>query len=305
MSIFSNRKPSPTAAYPQGAQALGTGNGGVAGFTRVEAFLTPERIKDEFLWGINLVNPIDKRPLSDNSIKNIILRAYSRSELELNLDITSVTRSKRIEYDRTKSTQGWNSLDVTDKNIRQVHELSIRALNSQTFTNNVPDQTPDDYSNPNLEGQVLYQYPLNWINMSLSSRGQLSLSPLLGVPSSMVPNATGSGAAIAAFLSVINRLEYMPGFWFVRYTCGFEDNAIPMTINEYVGLVAAREIISLILTAIKASSTSISHDGSSQSIGNVQPQVLKQKLEEIDVQLAKLKNLIKSRFTNSITMSNI
>lgn len=305
MSIFSNRKPAPTAAYPEGAQALDKTTDSVAGFTRVEEFLTPDRLKDEFLWGINLVNPIDGRKLSDNAIKNILTRAYSRAELELNIDISSVTRSKRIEYDRTKSTQGYNMLDVGVKNIRQVHELSIRTLNSQTYTNNIPNQVPEDNTNRNLEGQVLYIYPLDWINSSLFRHGQVSLSPLLGVPSAMIPNVSGSGAAIASFLSVISKLEYMSGFWYIRYTCGFEEGAVPATINEYVALTATREIISLILTAIKASSTSISHDGSSQSIGNAQLQTLQKKLEDIEVQLGKLKNLIKSRFTNSISMTNI
>jgi hypothetical protein len=304
MSDYKNRKPNPAASYPADAQSLDPNNQGAAGFTRVEPFLDVERLKGEYLWGLNLKSPIDGTMLPDSVIKNIITKSYAKSELELDIDISPVSKVKRIEYDRTKAMQAGNMLDLGTKNVRKIFELSIRTHQSQTFNNNVPEITPET-DNANLDGILLYSYPLTWVNMSLARKGQISLSPLLNIPAAVIPAGNPNAGIMAGFLSVMNQLQYMSGYWYVRYETGFEDGSIPAPVNQYAALTAAREVISLILTAIRASSTSIGHDGSSQSVSNAQLQTLQQKIADIDTELSKLKNLIKSKFTNSIHMSNI
>jgi hypothetical protein len=304
MSDYKNRKPNPAASYPADAQSLDPNNQGAAGFTRVEPFLDVDRLKGEYLWGLNLKSPIDGTMLPDSVIKNIITKSYAKSELELDIDISPVSKVKRIEYDRTKAMQGGNMLDLGTKNVRKIFELSIRTHQSQTFNNNVPEITPET-DNANLDGILLYSYPLTWINMSLSGKGQISLSPLLNIPAAVIPAGNPNAGIMAGFLSVMNQLQYMSGYWYVRYETGFEDGSIPSTINQYVALVSLREIINLILTAQRVASTSLNHDSSGQSVSNAQIQVLGQRLQDLDAELGKLKNLIKSKFTNSVHMTNV
>jgi hypothetical protein len=304
MSDYKNRKPNPAASYPADAQSLDPNNQGAAGFTRVEPFLDVDRLKGEYLWGLNLKSPIDGTILPDSVIKNIITKSYAKSELELDIDISPVSKVKRIEYDRTKAMQGGNMLDLGTKNVRKIFELSIRTHQSQTFNNNVPEITPET-DNANLDGILLYSYPLTWINMSLSGKGQISLSPLLNIPAAVIPAGNPNAGIMAGFLSVMNQLQYMSGYWYVRYETGFEDGSIPSTINQYVALVSLREIINLILTAQRVASTSLNHDSSGQSVSNAQIQVLGQRLQDLDAELGKLKNLIKSKFTNSVHMTNV
>lgn len=304
MSDYKNRKSNPTGSYPANVQSIDPNNQGAAGFTRVEAFLDVERLKNEYLWGLSLKNPIDGTMMPDTMLKSIITKSYAKSELELDLEISPIVKVKRIEYDRTKAIQGGNMLDLGTKNVRKIFELSIRTHQSQSFVNNVSDITPET-DNPNLDGILLYSYPLTWVNMSLAHKGQISLSPLLNIPAAAIPAGNPNAGIMAGFLSVMNQLQYMSGYWYVRFETGFEDGSIPAPVNQYAALTAAREVISLILTAIRASSTSIGHDGTSQSVSNAQLQTLTQKITDIDSELAKLKNLIKSKFTNSINMTNI
>jgi|GEM_PF-2887112 len=303
MSDYKNRKPNPAGSYPADVQSLDPNNQGAAGFTRVESFLDVDRLKGEYLWGLNLKSPIDGTMMPDSVIRNIITKSYAKSELELGVDISPITKIRRIEWDRTRSMQGFNLLDLGTKNIRKVFELSIRTHQSQTFINNIPNQTPET-NNTNLEGTLLYTFPNEWIDFSMANKGVISLSPLMTMPSAVIPAGGVAAGIMAGFISVMSQLQYMPGYWYVRFETGFEDGSIPAPINNYVALSASREVISLILTAIRASSSSVSHDGSSQSIGNAQLQTLQGKIADIDTEMAKLKNLIKSKFSSSITMTN-
>jgi len=240
--------------------------------------------------------------MTDETLKSIIHRCYADAELELNIDISPVVRTKKLEYDRTKSTQGWSMLNVGIRAIRSVQEVSLRATNSTTFhggtqyTYGTAPQAP--------EGGILYTMPLEWIDTSMAHKGILSFVPLQTAPSSIIPGGAFGGAA-APLLAIFQRLQYVPGFWFIRFTSGFDTNAIPATINSYVGCLVTMRVIQQLLPTIKLSSQSVSHDGSSQSISNASLATFPQVYAWAQTERASLKDLIKKRFSTSIFMSNI
>lgn len=295
-------KPAPAASYPAGAQILD--EVGAAGFKRVETFITPTELKSRYLFGINLKDPYTQQEMTEDTFKSIINQMYAQAELDLNIDISPVVRIKRIEYDRAKSSEGYGfgQLNLGSKNVNKILELSIRSVNSLTFQDNIPNHDLNDPYNT-LEGQVLFEFPLAWLDLGMIRKGLLYISPLRTFPSAVIPGAL-TGGGNSALVQVFDRLRWCPGFWYVRYQTGFENNSIPAPINNYIGLLAKREVLFMVLQAIKSGSQSISHDGTSQSYSNASLQTLPTIIAGLDTQLAAMRSKLKSYFSNSIYMTN-
>lgn len=64
---YSSNKKNPNAMFPQKASKLS--GEGAAGFTRVESWMTPERLRAEYLFGIPLVSPITQEKMTDDTLK--------------------------------------------------------------------------------------------------------------------------------------------------------------------------------------------------------------------------------------------
>lgn len=296
---YSNNKPNPTGMYPQNVTELS--GEGAAGFTRVEAWLTPERLKSEFLFGIPLTSPITQQTLDDNTLKNIIRRAAADIELKCKIDITPVQRIHREDFDRTKYLQGWNQLQVPFGNVNSLQEVSIRANNSYSIQNNV--QNVDPLNSNQVEGSALYVVPLEWIDMSKAAKGLLHFVPLQTTFSSYGVVGPSAGAAAPLF-AMFSQLQWIPSFWFIKYTCGFQENSIPAPLNELIGYTAAMEVLSLLGPLIRFNSKSISLDGASQSLSGPGNQLYLLRYSQMQEKQKDLIDLVKSRFTKKMFMSN-
>jgi hypothetical protein len=294
MSEYSRTKPIPNRNYPSKSVV-----GGVAGFSRVEAMLTVDRLRQEFLFGIPLVSFITKETLKDETIRNILNRAAARVELECKIDVTPVQREGHFPFDRVKFLQGFNQIDLSNVPLRSLEEFSIRAVNSANTPDNVSGGGPDG------KGTVIYTLPLDWIDLSQSHKGILHVFPLIST-------FTGTGQVAAAvmgpsaslFMNLIHQ-TYMPAYWYVRWTSGFDENAVPATLNELIGCFAALEILSLIGPLRLWNSQSINIDGSGQSVAGPGSQLFKQRIDELTSRIAELKDLIKARFSQKIVMVHI
>ena len=295
-------KPAPAASYPAGSQNLD--EVGAAGFKRVETFLTPTELKNRYLFGVNLKDPYTQQEMTDDTFKSVINQMYAQAELDLNIDIFPIVKVKRIEYDRAKSTEGYGfgQLNLGSKNVNRVLELSIRTINSLTFNEGIPNHDLNDPNNT-LEGQVLFEFPLAWLDLGMARKGLIYISPLRTFPSAIIPGAL-TGGGNTALVQVFDRLRWVPSFFYVKFQCGFENNGIPAPINNYVGLLAKREVMFMVLQAIKSGSQSISHDGTSQSYSNAALQTLPSIIQGLDAQIAAMKNKLKTYFSTSIWMTN-
>ena len=308
MSVdYSNsNKPNVNNAYPQ--QTSIVQGEGAAGFTRVEEWIDPARLRGEFLFGIPLVSMLTREAMTDLTIKNIIRRAAAKAELETRIDITPVQRVVRRDWDRTKYLQGWNQIDLGVPNIQSLQEVSIRATNSvSTQTpalapSNLPSYGP---SANNDEGGVLYTVPLDWIDTGYFHKGIIHFVPLQTTftGTGLVGGAT-MGAAAPLF-AVFSKLAWIPNFWFIRFTSGFQENSIPAPVNELIGCYAAMEILSLLGPLNKFNSQSIGLDGASQSNSSSGNQLFVTRYNDLATKAEGLKDLIRKRFGAGIVMNSI
>lgn len=291
----SNNKQNPSASYPQGATKLA--GEGAAGFSRVESWMTPERLKAEYLFGIPLVSPVTKDKMGDDTIKSIIRKVAANLETKLRIDIFPVQRIHQLPFDRTKYTQGWNQLDVNYTNVSSIQEVSIRASNSVS--------TPGNPTPPagHEEGSVLYSVPLEWIDMSHAHKGLLHFVPLQTTFNSYAVVGPSAGAAAPLF-AIFSQLQWIPSFWFVKATHGWAENSIPAPINHLIGCKAAMQILSLVGPLNRFNSQSISLDGSSQSVSGPGPQLYALRMQELEKEVADLEDLLGKRFGNKFFMTN-
>jgi hypothetical protein len=302
MSDFNNNKPAPQGIFPRDNEAIATPGNIGSGFTRLEEWMTPDRLKMEYLFGVPLYSPITKQTLTDPVIKNIIAKAASRVELECNVDVMPMVRITRQPFDRVKMTQGFNQIETAS-----VLEVSIRSSNSFNTQNGVPrnipvaNTDPANSTNPvntNTEGDVLYSFPLVWIDSSLWHKGIIMFVPLQSATNGIVPGGIIGGTAAPLF-QVLTQLTNIPGYFFIRYSTGFSENSIPSPVNDLIGIWATMEILSLLGPTNKWNSQSIGLDGASQGLSGPGNQIYALRMQELTAKAENLKDLIKKRFSNS------
>lgn len=288
-------KPQTTNNYPF-KQVKDAGGG----FARVEPFLTPDKIRNEFLFGIPLVSLITGQSLTDETIKSVIRRAANLVETECKIDVFPVQRMIRIDFDWTKQNQGFSHMKLRYAPVKSIEEVTIRLINSKNY---VDGQLTDP--NADQEGGVIYSMPLDWINLQAEGhRGVIYFTPLQTVYTGGYPN-TGIGSTgtadiqAATIMSAINQTRWYPGFWAIKATFGFEDGSIPSPINELIACYASMEILSLIGATNWYSGKSIGIDGVSQSVSNPGPQVFATRMQDLKEKAVGLKDLIKKRFSGA------
>lgn len=301
MSDYNTKKPNPHGMYPNDHEALPqTSTNTGSGFTRVEKWITPERLKQEWLFGIPLMSMVTKQELSDETIKNIIAKAASRVELECNIDVFPVVRVVRQPYDRVKMTQGFNQIDVGVRQIRELLEVSIRSSNSY----NIQQGTEYQQGSEQIEGSILYKFPLEWIDSSLMRKGMLHFVPLQSATNGLVPGGLIGGTSAPLF-QVLTQLTNIPGYFFIRYASGWEENSIPSTVNDLIGAYAAMDILSMLGPTNKWNSQSIGIDGASQGVSGPGNQLYALRMQELAGKADNLKDLIRSKFSNKIFMRHV
>lgn len=247
--------------------------------TRVEPLVSVEELRDIFLFGIPLVssnpNPItgQRSVMSDNMVKRFIDNAVYLAESEAKIVIYPTQRLERIAFDRNE----YQSMGYFTLNSRPV--LSVEYLNIEA---------------PNR--LVLYTVPNNWIEPGFFHYGQINIIPL-NVATVGAYSPQGTPAAGTAFMAILGQQNYVPGFWMISYTAGFSQTKIPRTVNQYIGTIAAIEILrTLAGTNSKNSSHSVSIDSLSQSVSGPGPQLYLQLIEDLEKKRGELLRKITSMF---------
>lgn len=301
MSDYSTRKPNPHGTYPVDHEALPANETNVgSGFTRVEQWISPERLKQEWLFGIPLVSLATGQQMTDETLKKMISKAAARVELKCNIDVFPVVRVVRQPFDRVKMTQGFNQIDTGVRGIRELLEVSIRSSNSFNVQNNVEYQTDAT----NQDGTVLYKFPLEWIDPSLLRKGLIHFVPLQSAANGIVPGGLIGGSSAPLF-QVLTQLTNIPGYFFIRYASGWQENSIPSVVNDLIGTYTAMDVLSLLGPTNRWNSQSIGIDGASQGVSGPGNQLYALRMQELEKKAQDLEDLIKSRFTNKIFMRHI
>jgi hypothetical protein len=282
--------------------------GGAAGFARVEAYITAERLRNEFLFGIPLYSILTRQYLPDDTITSIINRSAAATELKCNISIFKVQREVRQSFDRTKFSQGFGEIDLLKNNVLSIEEVSIRTINTPIYNGTGQQLNPPFENIPGREhGYLLYKFPLEWIDTSpmFMRKGLIHFVPLQTVPGNTGISGLGSTGPFAPLFATFSKMQWIPSFWYIRCTHGFEESAIPAPINELVATVAAMEILSMLAITYRNTSQSIGIDGVSQGLTLPGPRIYELRMSELAVRKAELESIIKSYFGSSIFMTSI
>lgn len=245
----------------------------------MEPLVTPEQLKYRHLFGISLVSAV-KDPLTgkaqvftDEQIKDIIEGAVSQAEQDLKIDIFPVQRREKQAFDIQLYNQ-FGYFQLEHRPCTSVNKLSVTPSN----------------------GLDVYVVPNDWVEGAYLSRGQVNIVPLTVafVQGTYIPQQSSGGAA---FLQILGNRAWIPAWWQIEYTSGYPDGQLPRTVNEYIGTVAAMEILSqLAATRALATSHSLGIDGYNQSVSTPGPQIYKTRMDELEAKRTRLLKKLKANY---------
>lgn len=270
MADFPYTKSYGTAMYP--VHALETS--GL--LKRVEPFLTPEQLRSRFLKGIPLVF-FNGDTFSDDELKDRINIAQNEAELRLKTTITRELRQEKLPF-KQQDYQAYIHLKAEQGPICTIHQLAIVSSDKNT----------------------IFEIPPEWIETSNFSKSYINVIPLLaayGVNS--VQGAVGNAGI--AFLTVIGGLNWVPAYWQIKYTSGVSntEGQVPTVVNEYIGCIAAIQILSMVAATFIHTSQSQSQDGISQSSSGPGPRIYMVRIEELTRRMNDLERKLKGIFSQN------
>lgn len=257
-------------------------------FTRMEPIITPEQLRARYLFGIPLYsNQKDPRTgqrayMTDDLLKDFILRAISMAETLTSIDIHPVQHFEKHAWDKVLY-ESFGYFLVEHHPIISIEMLAIIPSNLMT----------------------VYVVPLAWIENAYFAKGQINIVPLTVAfqGSGFLPPSQASGGA--AFLQILGTKTWIPAYWGIQYTSGFTDSIVPRQINELIGNIAAIEILRSLEASNKIPSYSLGIDGLSQSINTGGSNVYDNIIERLEEKQNMLINKVKSLFGQKLFCSNV
>lgn len=286
-SDYTNSKGLPSSAAGQPGHTFPE-NAVDTSWNQLEPLIDAEQLVTRFLFGIPLVSHMkDPRTnkamvITDTMLQDYIRLAVNTAQSELSIDIMPVKYSEKFAFDKAEYDQ-FGFFKCTHKPVYSVDLLSVR---------------PSD----NID---VFIVPLEWVETSFMSYGQINIIPLtLAITSTGITNSQAGGGAV--FLNILGQKPWVPAFWGIEYTTGFKDGMVPSVINDLVGTIAAMRVLSMLAaTYARANSTSLSIDGMSQSVSTPGPQVFKVRMDELAAERKLLTNKVKKTFQQKFVVGNI
>lgn len=255
---------------------------------RIEPIVTPEQLRERFLWGIRLssdvIDPVTRRAqvITDPMLKDVILRAIADVEADTGVDIFPVQRAENVPFDRN-TFQQWGYIRLEHSPVLTVDAIAIKPGNDQ----------------------AIYEVPLEWVSTANYHIGQLNFVPIMPSNSndySLSPAGNGGGAV---FLQLLGGMHFIPVFWEVQYTSGFYDGAVPRIANELIGIYAARKVLSMLAATIVSTSVSLGLDGMSQSRSGPGPNRFAVRMKELEDDRKRLVGKFRAFYGKKFVMTNI
>lgn len=263
---------------------------------RVEAFLTPEKLRSRFLFGIPmwaaLPDTMTKRraEYTVEMQQDAIMRAATDVELHVGVSVQPQQKTIRLPFDRNEyASLGY--FQLPDAPITAVMSLAVMPAG-------------DTLVSEGYKGAVYVINPA-WIDPANFQRGQLQIIPFM--PASAIDyspmNAVGNGGA--AFLSILSQLGWVASFWQCTFVCGFAEGRVPVMVNELLGMIAAVGILSELGATNRIGSYSVSLDAAAQSIATLGPNVYQQRITDLEVKIKALRSKLKMKIGHQMFSGNV
>lgn len=262
-----------TKVYPVGAEDSSEV------LKRIEPILSPEKLINRYLKGINLSQ------YSNDDLKDIIGIAADKTELLIGTTITPVRRKEKHPFDRSLY-RSFIHLMANFGPILQVDKMCIRSSNDKN----------------------IFEIPADWIDAARLYQKQINVIPLTVVGATGITQGQPTGAAGLAFIAAMNGgIDWVPSYWEIEYTTGVchKEGQVPSIINELIGAIAAINILGSLGAQNKNTSVSISHDGISQSSSNPGPNLYQTRIAELMAEREQMVKKIKGVFYNKRFVTNI
>jgi hypothetical protein len=254
-----------------------------------EPLITPEKLVALHLFGIPLQsamrNPITGKQdiMTPELVKEYIRQAVSLCEAEGKFSIFCKQHLEKQAFDRVQY-QSFGYFQLRNRPVSSIERLTVTSSSEQ----------------------AVYQVPLEWIDVGHLHNGQINILPLtMNIKEGqVVPLLAGPGGS--AMLNLFGSNHWLASFWEITYTSGFPEGKLPALLNQYIGVVAAMEILSMLAsTHAKTTSTSLSMDGTSQSVSGPGPELYNASLERLASKRKWLKSRLQSVFGCLIGIDNV
>lgn len=282
MADYTNTKTAVGSLYPENATE--------SSISEAEPLLTPQQLKDRFLFGIPLVgpfpDPVTRRPvvMTDEILADTIMRAVALAESN-NFFIFPKKFSEKHPWDKALY-DSFAFLRTHRRPVASIEKLSIRPAN-------------------NLD---VFIFPLEWIEMANAAVGQINVVPInvAAFNSGSVIGNSSTSASGVFWLGYLTGYRWVPAYWFIDYTVGFPNGQVPKLVNEAIGQQAAILVLQQLQAArALVTSASLGIDGMNQSSAGPGNQAYGPAIELLDKQLQATIKRIKIRFGLNMFSSNV
>ncbi len=248
-----------------------------AGWQRYEPLVSPQDLKEQFLFGIPLKSSLNNEELSDKTLKSFITRAVSYAEHKIKIPISPVKFQDRYDYNLW-DYQKYNYLQLNHWPVIQIESVKGKYPNAVDFIT----------------------FPMEWISL-YNETGVFQLTPTNGQITQFF--LTNDATYIPLLLG--SRAQW-PQLWQITYVAGFELDKIPAIVNEYIGLVASIKIMELLTSVIfPYGSYGIGIDGTSQSVSTPGPALLENRIAQANERAMDLMDTIKRYYNRQLLLTAI
>lgn len=243
---------------------------------------TPQGMRKTVLFGLPLRSFLTGEFVEDDTIQHYIDEAISEVEHILDMYIAPVVFSERHDYSRHQFFWSFGYFKVNHGPILDVSKFQLSFNNGI----NQPGAPP------------LVDIPLEFVHVQPQEQ-TIQLVPAQGVTISGLIVSVYSGLGFHAFNN--QALSAWPGAILVEYRAGFEKGKVPaLLIGLIENLAAWKMLSSLGPVLFPYNSTSISIDGTGQSVGTLGPAFLQNRLGDlkqiIDQQMDAAKGYYQKKF---------
>lgn len=243
-------------------------------FQRFDTLVTPQRLKDEYLFGIPLKSRLTGQEMKDETLKSFIVRAISIVEHDTRISVSPVEYQERFDY-TIKDYYSYNFIQLNHWPVLQVVSFKAKFPNSIDFI----------------------QYPNDWVAVYNES-GTFQITPTTGFLTTFF--LTNDATYIPL---VLNARAEWPQLWELTYTAGFDNDKLPAIVNDLIGHIAAlraMELMSSVLFPYMGYGLGI--DGASQSISTAGPQFFSERIASSKETILDLTDKVKRYYNRKLLL---